>query len=492
VDDEGKTVTDRLPYPLPEGTRLAPHEIGGGYLYRQDELLLNNRIRRDGKDRSALQQVLEALADDGVRRQVATDIVIARRQTPDLPWPGSDYQEPPYPPDDAAGYGAPAEPDRPDVGDDVDAVLGRLDLRPTVTDLPNGLVKLTLPKTDLTDDLVPIVVARLDALEFTHGRTPPQVTPNHVLWGAGHGRPYAVAPPYPAEAPCPLPEADEAPVRRVRIALLDGPVNPDHPLFLRSDGTRRVELFDESAREVPPADDTVLPAYAGHGDFMAGVALTQAPEATVLAIRVLREDGTVDDDELALALGQVPDDVDIVLMCLGGYAHDNRAMPATGAALEKLRSRAPQVLFVAGAGNDSVDTELFPAAFADVLGIGAVNAEGEPTCFTNFGPWVDACADGSKTVSAFVSARRVTPADKTENCLGVHNPGTVDFCGWASWRGTSVSAARFAGKVAARMADEFAAGTAEGSLAWPPSREVAARMVFLATTGFVHGLGPRV
>lgn len=514
--DGGDTVTAQPPYPLPEGTRLAPHEVGGGYLYREDQLLLDTRARSDAAGRDPLQQVLAALADRQVRRQVVRDLVAVRKLVPDLPWPGARLPEP-YAyrhehghdtEDRSWGYRLDELAERHPWLEPLLFRLRLLALRllhggaipltpQRIERLPHGIVKLILPATRLTRDLVPIVVARLSALEFLHGTAPPQVTPNHVLWGSGHGRPYAVGSPLPAAAPAGQPVEDGGPQeRRVRIAVLDGPVAVDHPLFVRPDGTSRIEAEsgpDHDAVEGDPRDlvfdGNLLKAYAGHGTFMAGVVVQQAPSAQLLAFRVLRDDGTVDDDELAAAVDRVPADVDIVLMCLGGYAHDNRAMPATAAALEAFRRRAAQTgvtpaLVVAAAGNDSVDTELFPAAFADVVGVGAVDAGGAPLCFSNVGAWVDACADGGETTSAFLTVKGVVPEDMTPNCVGVANPGLVDFAGWASWRGTSVAAARFAGAVAAAAA---AAGPVPED-----SRAVAARLVFLARAGFVPRLGPRV
>ncbi len=97
-----------------------------------------------------------------------------------------------------------------------------------------------------------------------------------------------------------------------------------------------------------------------------------------------------------------------------------------------MSSRALQalgVVVVASAGNDAMSRPVFPAALPDVVGVGAFGPSG-PASFTNFGPWVNACAPGIDLVGVFFSWS--------------DQPAHLQFRGWAIWSGTS-----FAGPIVA-------------------------------------------
>ena len=63
------------------------------------------------------------------------------------------------------------------------------------------------------------------------------------------------------------------------------------------------------------------------------------------------------------------------------------------------------VLVVASAGNDAISQPVFPAALPGVIGVGALGPAG-PAPFTNYGPWVTACAPGLDLVSGFFCGTR--------------------------------------------------------------------------------------
>ena len=80
------------------------------------------------------------------------------------------------------------------------------------------------------------------------------------------------------------------------------------------------------------------------------------------------------------------------------------------------------MVVVASAGNDAMSRPVFPAALPGVVGVGAFGPAG-PAAFTNFGPWVNACAPGVDLVGIFFSW-----SDQPEH---------LRFRGWAIWSGTS-------------------------------------------------------
>ena len=93
------------------------------------------------------------------------------------------------------------------------------------------------------------------------------------------------------------------------------------------------------------------------------------------------------------------------------------------------------VAIVASAGNDGTCTPMYPAVFPEVVGVGALDGNGGAAPFTNYGPWVRACAAGVDVISIFFEG-----FNGAEPPVGNLDPD--DFAGWARWSGTSFAAPR--------------------------------------------------
>ena len=190
--------------------------------------------------------------------------------------------------------------------------------------------------------------------------------------------------------------------------------------------------FDPAHAEVPDSVplDGMLDAIAGHGTFIAGLIARLAPHVEVQVRSVVSPTGSVSEWDIAGVLDLVdPAEVCVVNMSFGGPVWDSASLLESKAA--ELRSQG--VALVASAGNDASCTPSYPAAFASVTGVGALGPDG-PATFSNYGSWVDACADGVDLVSTFFE---VEP-----------------FGGWARWSGTSFAAA----VVTAALADAIVGG----------------------------------
>ena len=111
-------------------------------------------------------------------------------------------------------------------------------------------------------------------------------------------------------------------------------------------------------------------AEAGHGTFIAGLILQVAPAATVYIVKVLDSHGLGDDLTVAKAMEQLPQDIHIVNLSLGGYTDDDSGPLAIANALRIMRKQRGAV--VAAAGNAGSPRPFWPAAFKQVLGVGAV------------------------------------------------------------------------------------------------------------------------
>ncbi len=266
-----------------------------------------------------------------------------------------------------------------------------------------------------------------------------EVGPNHLLRGEPNyaGGPFDV--PVPMSA-MPAPPRTGTGGREVTVAVLDTGIDA-HPWF-----TDQPWFGDcgEDAREVLDRDlDLDLDSEAGHGTFIAGVVLQQAPAARISVERVLASDGVCDELDLIRGLNRLRQrsagagrPVDIVNLSLGGYTFDDRPSPLLTQALARLGRRT---VVVAAAGNNGSDRPFWPAALKNCIAVGSLDTAGEDrSSFSNYGWWVDACAVGEGVRSSFVSfSERSGQRDDR------------DYLGYAAWSGTSFAVPKVAGAIAA-------------------------------------------
>ena len=290
------------------------------------------------------------------------------------------------------------------------------------------------------------LVAGTDAADLTHtlrggakAHRRWSVTPNHVLSGAPNWGGGPFGPPTPI-GDLPVPHGADG-AQRVTVGILDTGVDP-HPWFENELWYQAcTEAQHEALNEAAEPD---LESESGHGTFIAGLIMQEAPKAYLRFERVLSPAGVTDEVQLLNGLNRIEqqvrdegDHLDILNLSLGCYTFDDRPSPVLSEAITRLGRRT---LVVAAAGNFGSDRPYWPAALKQVCAVAALTqtSSGEPerASFSNYGWWVDAAAPGVRLKSAFLTHGR---------------EDGKEFHGYAKWSGTSFAAPVVAGRIAALM-----------------------------------------
>ena len=209
----------------------------------------------------------------------------------------------------------------------------------------------------------------------------------------------------------------------VVVAVVDSGVDGSHPDLqgaLVAGKNTRTERGDYSS----PATDAdghgthvagIIAARSGNGLGISGV----APQAKVMPIKALDADGTgFMSDVMEGIIWATDKGAGVINVSLGG--HD-----ATFADSAVSYALSRGVVVVAAAGNDGSAQPMYPAALPGVLAVAAVDQDGQPAGYSNYGnSWVDVAAPGTDIVSTTPGAR------------------------YATWTGTSMATPQVAGVAA--------------------------------------------
>jgi type VII secretion-associated serine protease mycosin len=188
----------------------------------------------------------------------------------------------------------------------------------------------------------------------------------------------------------------------IRIAVIDSGVDADHPQLRGQVAAGRDFLHGN----VSGRQDCV-----GHGTAVASIIAARpaagaglrglAPDATVVPIRVSEQTDTEQQSgepaspaRFATAIDWAVDEggADIINMSLVMTDDDDRVRAAVA------RAAAAGVIVVAAAGNhgrpDEANPRPYPASYPDVIGVGAIGANGVAGDFSQRGDYVDVMAPG--------------------------------------------------------------------------------------------------
>lgn len=175
----------------------------------------------------------------------------------------------------------------------------------------------------------------------------------------------------------------------IRIAIIDGPVDPNHPAFTGDSAAARARLMvlsNENDRTRSSHGTHIASVIAGQpGSPVTGI----APRCTILCIPVYREDShgnliSCAQTTLARAIHHALDSGATLINISGGqFTPTGQGDRFLEAAVRECAQR--NALIVAAAGNDGCRCLHVPAALPTVLAVGACDRNGRPMPFSNHG-----------------------------------------------------------------------------------------------------------
>lgn len=193
------------------------------------------------------------------------------------------------------------------------------------------------------------------------------------------------------------------------------------------------------------------PVASGHGTFVAGLILQQAPGSTIVATQILDESGQADSWAVAKVLVRLARaGIQVLNLSIQCRTADNQKPLVLSTAIDRL-GQAIQV--VAAAGNhdprkrDEALLPVWPAAFDDVLAVTADDQRYEIPDWSTAAdlPWVDCVAPGVDVVSTYPP---LILSDIRDGVAPVDDEAKGSL---VSWSGTSFAAATVTGLIAAEM-----------------------------------------
>ena len=192
------------------------------------------------------------------------------------------------------------------------------------------------------------------------------------------------------------------------IAVVDTGVDLDHPDLLGQlllTGRDFVDDSDGDGVDDSPANgDPIADDEHGHGTLVAGIAAAKANNlegiagvadaAKVLPVRVLNKYAFGTEADIVEGIEFATDEgADVINLSLGSFSDSLLMRTAVQDAIDA------GAVVVAATGNSGAPIPTYPAAYPDVLAVGAIDDADGVTWFSEFGDWVDLVAPGVNVLS---------------------------------------------------------------------------------------------
>ena len=160
-------------------------------------------------------------------------------------------------------------------------------------------------------------------------------------------------------------------------------------------------------------NDTVAQDDQGHGTHVAGVAAASTNNALdvagtdwnarIMPVKVLNSSGAGTTAAIINGIYWAADNgAHVINLSLGGGSYSQAFQDAINYAYNK------NVIIVAAAGNSASSAAQYPAAYANVVAVGATTSTDGLSTSSNFGSWVDLAAPGQSIVNLKMGGGTVT------------------------------------------------------------------------------------
>lgn len=172
----------------------------------------------------------------------------------------------------------------------------------------------------------------------------------------------------------------------VTVAVLDSGVDKEHET-LKGHVLKGFDFLDFDRTTQDPN---------GHGSHVSGIILSVEPDAKVLPIRVIDENGSLETNLAVPILYAIFNGADIINLSLSEYPN-----PLTKLAIKYGQMKG--VIFVASAGNDSENKANYPSRYRNVISVGAMDSSTKEWYEdSNYGERIDYVTSGVRVKSVRV------------------------------------------------------------------------------------------
>ncbi len=227
----------------------------------------------------------------------------------------------------------------------------------------------------------------------------------------------------------------------VVVAIIDSGFDPTHEAVQGPLTAWQWDFVENDAFPLDAGDgidndnDGEIDDGVGHGTYVTALVRLVAPEARLMHLRVLDDEGSSDTFRLSSAIHSAIDHGADVINVSVSTEFDSSTLSYAIA-----RAKAAGIIVVAAMGNEGVDAPTlfqYPAASPDCYAVCATDHLDIKGAFSNFGECADYSVCGVSSLS---------PTGTLELSTSILGP--IPGGGYAHWSGTSISAAFLSGAVA--------------------------------------------
>jgi len=172
----------------------------------------------------------------------------------------------------------------------------------------------------------------------------------------------------------------------VLVAVLDTGIDYNHPDL-------EDKMWEDIGHDFVNDDDDPMDED-GHGTHVAGIVSSVAPEAELMALKVIEEKGGQWQDVSQAIRFARNNGADIISMSFGG----ERSPLAEAIRVQiDFAYTTDDIFLTAAAGNHDTDDQYYPAAYENVAAISALDENKEKATYSNYGDWIEIAAPGGDT-----------------------------------------------------------------------------------------------